>query len=238
MWPVPISGRQVQGEALQKSSLTRGSLRSLGDWCCLPELHFGSLLGTTERRRAPRYGPMPPSAAPYPSESIHFSWRERAHQLNVYLLDGCLADGSACGYKRAARYPAEDSAHLSKFDVVDLVVREAYTARVNQYFEDGNHRTAILSIYEKLADKGWLLKADPFDLYIILSNRQQEDDARAKLQLAAAVLRKLAWQPNISLEQRAAYALRVKAIASINSLCEDGASHPPQCVIRQRDQAH
>ena len=93
-------------------------------------------------------------------------------------------------------------------------------ARINQLFEDGNHRTAVLSIYEKLADAGWLLTADPFSIYIAISNREHWETSAVEANLNRRIARHAVWNPSVSLAERAAFAADAKQIAAVNSLFE------------------
>lgn len=47
----------------------------------------------------------------------------------------------------------------------------AIRLRADQVFHDGNHRTALLLLYEVLAEHKLLVQAKPMTLYILLSNR-------------------------------------------------------------------
>lgn len=111
-----------------------------------------------------------------------------------------------------------------KRDLVMWVAQHAYSARVNQLFEDGNHRTAVLSIFEKLADAGWILKADAFSMYIAISNRQCQATALVEANLCKCIFRHTFREQNVTVAQRAAYAADVKQIAAVNSLCEHAQS--------------
>ena len=78
-----------------------------------------------------------------------------------------------------------------------MVVDEAVSVRVCQLFVDGNHRTAILSIYEKLADAGWWLDMSAIDLYILISNRSQAEWSMIKVRMVKKILRQLKREPGI-----------------------------------------
>ena len=110
-------------------------------------LQFEPILGMAPRLRSSRYGAQATPPIAYPVNSVSQPWQQRAYALNVFLLDDRLPDGRPSGYRQhASSYPAKPGACLGKQEPVTLVVREAYSARVNQLFEDGNHRTAIASI--------------------------------------------------------------------------------------------
>lgn len=102
-----------------------------------------------------------------------------------------------------------------------MVVDEAVSVRVCQLFVDGNHRTAILSIYEKLADVGWWLDMSAVDLYGLISNRSQSEWQRVKLRMVKVILRHLKQCSDISFQARHMFARRVKVIAEVNTLFED-----------------
>ena len=101
---------------------------------------------------------------------------------------------------------------------------EAVSVRVSQLFIDGNHRTSILSIYEKLADAGWWLDMDAFDLYILISNRDQAEWGMVKVRMLKLIVRHLRHCEHVSFEAREVVAERVKLIPETNTLCEDAES--------------
>lgn len=102
-----------------------------------------------------------------------------------------------------------------------MVVDEAVSVRVCQLFVDGNHRTAILSIYEKLADVGWWLDMSAVDLYILISNRSQSEWHAVKVRMVKVILRHLKQCSHIPCQARHMFARQVKLIAEINTLFED-----------------
>jgi hypothetical protein len=55
--------------------------------------------------------------------------------------------------------------------------RSAVSLRDSQFFIDGNHRTAILAIYEYLASVGILLTVDPAAIYIVLGRNVRKGSA-------------------------------------------------------------
>lgn len=133
--------------------------------CRKSGLGFEPLLGVRERHFSARYGPRPLSEVPFPKCSKSISWPVRALELNRYLLDGINPDGTPCQYQyNSSRFPGNTAAsqsQISKRELVRMVVDEAVSVRVCQLFVDGNHRSAILSIYEKLVvvvagGGGWL----------------------------------------------------------------------------------
>lgn len=122
-------------------------------------LGFEPLLGVRGRHFSARYGPRPLTEVPFSKCSNHVSWPAPALELNRYLLDGINPDGTSCQYRQTSnRFPNKSAANqsrISKRELVRMIAEEAVSVRVDQLFVDGNHRTAILSIYEKLADAGW-----------------------------------------------------------------------------------
>ena len=187
-------------------------------------LGLGYLLGNSNKLRSLRYGPNADAPYCYTAHAQNLPWQERALAHNKYLLDNCLPSclgSSPCAYKRqASQYPAAPPKGLNKEDMVKWIVRHAYMARVNQLFEDGNHRTAVLSIYEKLADAGWLLTADPFSIYIAISNRKHQETSAVEANMYRRIARYSIWKPSVSYAERAAFAEGVKQIAAVNSLFE------------------
>lgn len=188
-------------------------------------LGFEPLLGVRGRHFSARYGPRPLTEVPFSKCSNHISWPARALELNRYLLDGINPDGTPCQYRQSSnRFPNKSAANqsrISKREFVRMIAEEAVSVRVDQLFVDGNHRTAILSIYEKLADAGWWLDMSAVDLYILISNRSQLEWNAIKLCMVKVILRHLEQCPDIPFEARHIFARRVKLIAEINTLFED-----------------
>ena len=150
-------------------------------------LGFEPILGSSERHFSARYGSRPEVQLLYPIDLAGTSWPARALGLNQYLLDGVSPDGTPCQYRQTGlHFPDKSVANqfqLSKHEIVRMVVDEAVYVRVCHMFVDGNHRTAILSMYEKLADAGWWLDVSPTDLYILISNRNQADWSKIKVHM-------------------------------------------------------
>lgn len=162
---------------------------------------------------------------PYCKESKDTPWPARALELNRYLLDGVNPDGSRCQYQQSSkRFPDKSTAsesQISKRELVWMVVEEAVSVRVCQLFVDGNHRTAILSIYEKLADAGWWLDMSAVDLYIMISNRRRTEWNSVITSMVKVVVQRLKHCPDISYQARQIFAQQVKLIAEVNTLFED-----------------
>ena len=188
-------------------------------------LGFELILGSSGRHFSARYGPRPVVQVPYPEALMGNPWPARALELNHYLLDGVKPDGTPCQYRQGGLHFPDKSTvsqvQLSKHDLVRMVVDEAVSVRVCQLFVDGNHRTAILSIYEKLADAGWWLDMSAIDLYIFISNRNQAEWSMVKVRMVKVILGHLKHEPDIHVHARQIYAGRVKLIAKINTLFED-----------------
>lgn len=119
---------------------------------------------------------------------------------------------------------SSQQSHVNKRQLLSLVVEEAISVRVCQLFIDGNHRTSILSIYEKLADAGWWLHMNAFDLYILISNRHQAEWDVVRPCMVQLILRHLRQYEDISFEALRLVAERVKLIPEINTLCEEAES--------------
>ena len=142
----------------------------------------------------------------------------RLEKLNHFLLNGV---GS--GWKNherplsLQRYEDRELTGLSKH-----VVHQAFVIRIAQRFVDGNHRTAILWIFECLADAGFVLNADPVDFYIILSNRQQKEYEECEIEAVQLVKKGMARRVDqVKWTTRMGHALRVKAIPKWNTFFED-----------------
>lgn len=190
----------------------------------MADLGFEPLLGVQERHLSARYGIKPPIPTAYPDVARHLPWAARALELNRYLLDGVNPDGTPCQYRcDSGTFPdiAEQQREMSKREVVTSVVEEAVSVRICQLFVDGNHRTSILSMYEKLADAGWLLDASAVDLYILISNRKRHDWSEVKSPMVNLIVRHLRPCNVIPYETRAMCAGYVKLIAEVNTLFED-----------------
>jgi prophage maintenance system killer protein len=117
----------------------------------------------------------------YPPQNTTSLSLERALELNRFITNGVSI--------RSGEYKAIQSSSLSTeiFQQRYLMIPEACGAkqilkhaienavrlRADQVFHDGNHRTALLLIYEILAEHGLHLQAKPMSLYIIISNRSE-----------------------------------------------------------------
>ena len=145
--------------------------------CCGAGLGFEPLLGVRGQHFSARYGPRPSAKVSFSKAAQDIPWAARGLALNRYLLDDANPDGTSCQYRQGRdHFPGKSTAkqgQMGKQDLVRIIVEEAVSVRVCQLFVDGNHRTAILSIYEKLANAGWWLDVSAVDLYVLISNRNQ-----------------------------------------------------------------
>lgn len=191
---------------------------------CITGLGFQQLLGSDSQPRSARYAQRPVIATAYPEGCQALPWSARALELNRFLLDSTNPDGSPCQYQHDSHlFPdrnATQDVTISKRALVTAVVNDAVSVRVRQLFVDGNHRTAIVTTYEKLADAGWLLSIDPVDVYILISNRKQEEWRLVKIGLVKMLMKHVKRCNMVSLEARQIFAERVKLIADINSSFE------------------
>lgn len=187
-------------------------------------LGFEPLLGVRGQHFSARYGPRPSVKVSF-SKAAQDPWPARGLALNRYLLDDANPDGTLCQYRQGGKqFPGNCTVTLGqigKQDLVRIVVEEAVSVRVCQLFLDGNHRTAILSIYEKLADAGWWLDMSAVDLYILISNRNQVEWNSVKHRMVKAILQHLKHFPDIPFQAREVCAGQVKLIAEINTLFDD-----------------
>ena len=104
---------------------------------------------------------------------------ERAIELNRFITNGVsVRSGGYIAlqssnlspdifYKRYLSIPETGSAKQKLRRAIENAVR----LRADQVFHDGNHRAALLLLYEVLANQKLLLRAKPMTLYILLSNR-------------------------------------------------------------------
>ena len=193
--------------------------------CCFSGLGFEPLLGSSDCQFSARYGPRPHVELPFPKVAKDTPWQARALQLNRYLLDGINPDGTPCQYWQSwYQFPHTTTvtqSQISKQDCVRMVVEDAVSVRVCKLFVDGNHLTAIPSIYEKLADAGWWLDMSAVDLYILISNRRQVEWNMVKLCMVTAISKHLKHYPGVPFCARQVFAGQVKLIAKINTLFED-----------------
>ena len=179
-------------------------------------LGFEPILSSSGRHVSVRFGPRPVVQVPYPEALMGNPWPGRALELNHYLLGGST-QWHACQYRQGGLHFPEKFAvsqvQLSRHDLVRVIVDEAVSVRVCQLFVDGNHCTAILSIYEKLSDAGWWLDMSAIDLYILISSRNKHCGSMVKVRMVKVSLRHLKHEPDIHVHARQIYAGQVKLIA-------------------------
>lgn len=119
----------------------------------------------------PRYGPEERTVEQYPAQSVNHAWNQRLLDLNRFLLDNILASGSSCSYNAPYANRLVPCLWIQPQANIGSIMDKAISVRVNQLFCDGNHRSAVLFIYESMADLGFNLSANPFEFYIKLSHR-------------------------------------------------------------------
>lgn len=127
-----------------------------------------------------RYGEPSITQHEYPARNSEQSIKDRLLSLNSYLLDGVLP------YK-FNHQPVQNDYENPNIKIVQplpktywkSVVKEAVTfavwIRAAQIFLDGNHRTSILYLHERLAESGILINdandTISLDLYTLISHR-------------------------------------------------------------------
>jgi prophage maintenance system killer protein len=121
--------------------------------------------------------PTVPSLLPYPMSTAKLSF-ERAIELNRYITNGVSTRTGEYKAVQMTNLSAEvfhqrylDIQESGARNLLQKAISNAVRLRRDQVFYDGNHRTAILLLYETLAEHGYLLQAKPLTLYIHLSNR-------------------------------------------------------------------
>jgi hypothetical protein len=173
------------------------------------------------RKRSPRYGTEPTESIPWRKLSKFGDSDTEAFALNQFLLDGVVPSGVSCQFRGSnyvaafPKFPLCDD--LAMKDTVEKIVRFAVTVRrpaINglQFFLDGNHRTAILLIYELLAEYKIRCLADPVRLYILISNRKEEDwDIRIKalVKEVKRTSRKLPYSVSDNRREHAAFGVKI-----------------------------
>ena len=118
---------------------------------------------------------------PRPKSPPHWQVDEKkAIALNRYLTNGMDSrDGQHVGILLTSLdftriyclSPPEQGVKRSARAILKEVLDKIVRLRADQVFQDGNHRTAILLLYEMLANHKILLQAKPLTLYIMLSSR-------------------------------------------------------------------
>lgn len=188
---------------------------------------FGSL-----RKRSARYGRVPEITIPWTNgKSTKMNLADRCLQLNRFLLDNTLPGGGECCFKKPHfhdQFPQVPQG-LSRTNTLEknakIVAKLVMDMRYNQYFEDGNHRTSILTLFELLADIGIRCHADVVDLYVVISNGGNEKPPFDKIEdrtdeLARLIRRTARWAEVLD-KERETNALNVKSLPKWNTLFED-----------------
>jgi hypothetical protein len=123
--------------------------------------------------------PVASAISEYPSHQPTSLSLERAIALNRFMTNEVSTrDGeyksvqssslsAETFYRRYLKLPEGGSAR----QILKAAISNAIRLRAEQVFHDGNHRTALLLLYEVLAERKLLLQASPMTLYILLSNR-------------------------------------------------------------------
>ena len=107
--------------------------------------------------------------------------------------------------------------------------------RVNQVLRDGNHRTSILMLYESVADEGWALRCEPYDVYAIISNRRDApwEDVVGRL---TDLVKRTAVHRLVTVGEREGVAEEVKNIPVISAALEalNSTTQEPQVPLETR----
>ena len=123
--------------------------------------------------------PRAPVAVPYPSQESTFMTPHRAINLNRFVTNGVSTRSGE--YQAIQGFGLSSGIFAKRYlsvpstagvrDILRQAISNAVRLRADQVFHDGNHRTALLILYEILAEHKLLLQAKPVTLYILLSNR-------------------------------------------------------------------
>lgn len=145
----------------------------------------------------------------------------RLEALNRFILDDHLPGGGRPTGARAILRPNSvfRNGHLRQHYIRE-VCASAKKIVENQYFQDGNHRTAVLTIYEKMADVDVLVTCAPMKLYVLLSNRKEQpelENSDALFRLVWNNHHKVPENRHVTSAQRARIALEVKNIQYHNT---------------------
>lgn len=145
----------------------------------------------------------------------------RLEVLNRFILDDHLPGG---GRPTGARPILRPNSLFRKDHLRQHYIREVCASAKkiveNQYFQDGNHRTAVLTIYEKMADVDVLVTCAPMKLYVLLSNRKEQpelENSDALFRLVWNNHHKVPENRHVTSAQRAGIALEVKNIQYHNT---------------------
>lgn len=142
----------------------------------------------------------------------------RMQELNEFILDGVLPNADALKPPRPLKNVHVES--RMKTALIRELCNSAYRIKEEQFFQDGNHRTAILSIYEALADVNVVLDVHPLRLYAIISNRLERRSEEVLENLF-----QLVWKNHhtsiMTLERRVKNAMAVKHLQFWNTQVEN-----------------
>lgn len=148
---------------------------------CLEHLQrtktFLQCLGVTVSERSSRYGKKPLRDIPWAPPVSSLPFVEQCLSLNRFLLDGEVPGGPPCTLKKTfcyQQFPYQPRLGRSKRTCVTIVINFAISLCENQYFIDGNHRTAILLIYLLLHRHGLICQANEVHIYALISLAREE----------------------------------------------------------------
>ena len=121
-----------------------------------------------------RYGASGNCRVPLPAPLFNHGDKDFSQallDLNFYVQDGQMFDGIIPRYQpRKDRLTKLLIPKSQNFDFFCEVARSAVFIRSEQFFEDANHRSAMLFIMECCYNSGIVLQKHPFEIYIIISN--------------------------------------------------------------------
>ncbi len=145
--------------------------------------------------------------------------------LNRFLLDDVLPDGDKCSFQFEPRMVVPLSLLTGSVkDVIKAAVRLGVGIRRNQYFWDGNHRTAILVVLELLAMAGVHCVTDVVTLYLLFSNggnQRHVEDWNSRTFKIERVLKRSCRRLTVTPAHRERKALEVKRLCEWNTLFEE-----------------
>jgi hypothetical protein len=187
------------------------------------------------------------SMSPYPQLPTALNYR-RAVELNRYITNNI---STRAGTYQSIQFNVSPEIFSKRYmdvgsfgarHVLKETISKIVRLRRDQVFYDGNHRTALLLLYEILAEHKLLLQANPFALYIRLSNRGEtnwESVERSMYQYCKSRLKLLSSVPKLA-ERPALFANAIKSLDVVNSVTNQMAEMwymgdgKDQCVHRRQ----
>jgi hypothetical protein len=114
--------------------------------------------------------PLPSS--PYATTAVE-QWMS---DLNRWVTNGVQPSGQLCGYIEPHNESTEPrwdiyTKHHADHGYIEELARSVLSIRTEHRFNDGNHRTALLSLYYVIANANMTLSPPPEDLYAMIANR-------------------------------------------------------------------